>query len=882
MKNLKNFTYKDYASMSIGQILEVLSSSKTGLIKDQVEKSRDQHGSNTIDYGNDPSLLDQLVEAFVTPFTLVLVGLATISFVSEYVLQPQGEKELFTVIIITAMVLISGLVSFFQNYKSTKAVKSLQDMVKVTTNVTRSSVAKEVDMADVVVGDIINLAAGDMVPADMRLIYAKDLFVNQASLTGESEPVEKFENLCESSQDDLSDTNVDNLAYLGSSVVSGYGIGLVIKVGQDTIFGQIAEDLSTNISKTAFDEGVDSTSRLLVRFMMVMAPLVILATGLTQGDWFQAMLFGISVAVGLTPEMLPVIVNTNLVKGASTMSKKDTIVKNVSSIQNLGAIDVLCTDKTGTLTEDEIVLTYYLDTDGKSSTRVLRHAYLNSYYQTGLRNLMDKAIIAKAKDDLDLSTIKYEKIDEIPFDFSRRRLSVVVKDQNDKVQMVTKGAIEEILSICDYVDYNGEVKDLDQDEKNKVLEKTKDLNLQGFRVLGVAQKTNPRGLGEFGIEDESNMVLIGYLAFLDPPKASAKDAIRALKDHGVEVKIFTGDNEFVTKAVADQLGFKYESIVFGSDIEDLSDDKVYEILEKESIFVKLNPSQKSRLVRIMRDHGRVVGFLGDGINDGPALNASDVGISVDNGTDIAKESADIILMDKDLMILEEGILEGRKVFGNIMKYIKATSSSNFGNTFSLVLASIFLPFLPMKPVQLLFLNLIYDISCIAISWDHMDDDYLLEAKSWRADDIGNFMVWFGPVSTVFDVLSFICLYFVISPLVAGGSYQDLGLEGQLIFEEVFHAAWFVISIWTQTLVLYSLRTSKIPFIESRPSFIFAGVSLIGLVVGTIIPFTSVGMMLDLRPLPGEFWPLLVFVVIAYLVLTSLVKNAYVNKYKELI
>src|SRR5699024_4439943 len=642
------------------------------------------------------------------------------------------------------------------------------------------------------------------------------------------------------------------------------------------------QDLNQEPVKTSFDKGIESTSQLLIRFMMVLAPTVILINGLTKGDWLQALLFGISVAVGLTPEMLPMIVTSNLVKGASTMAKKGTVIRNLNSIQNFGAIDVLCTDKTGTLTQDKIVLQYHLDIDGNENKRVLHHAFLNSYYQTGLKNLMDVAVIEATEKELDIEAFNYKKIDEIPFDFNRRRMSVVVEDLTGKTQMITKGAIEEMLSISQYVEINGEVQPLTEEAKVNVLNTVDDLNSNGLRVLGLSQKTNPAGIGELSVKDESDMVLIGFLAFLDPPKESTKEALNALRDHNVNVKILTGDNALVTQAICSQVGINAEHYLTGDIVSQMSENQLAEAVETYNVFVKLNPTQKAEIVRLLRKNDHVVGFLGDGINDSPAMRAADVGISVDNAVDIAKDSADVILLEKDLMILEKGIILGRKVFGNIMKYINATTSSNFGNMFSVLIASIFLPFLPMLPMQLLFLNLLYDISCMSMPWDNVDEEYLKAPKKWESSSIQRFMIWFGPTSSIFDILSFAVLFLIILPQFLGGNYSSLNSEIQELFIALFHSGWFVVSLWTQTLVLYTLRTKKLPFIESRPSTVMTFFTLLGIVIGTIVPYTQLGTALDLTALPGTFWLLLLGIVIAYLILVTIVKYYYVKRYGELL
>lgn len=880
IKDIKKLDYFELASKPLKEIWKLFNANKQGHNTHEVEEIREQYGDNEIDYGTEKPLWRTIVEAYFTPFTLVLFGLAFISLLTDYVFVPVEEQEALGAIIIVVLVLLSGTMTLIQAIRSNRSVEQLESMVEVTSAVKRDGEYSEIRTEDIVIGDLVRLKAGDMIPADIRLTQTKDLFISQTSLTGESYPVEKRARA--EVTEVTNETSYETLAFTGSEVVSGSAEGIVVRTGNDTLFGGIADEFANEPPKTSFDIGIENTSLLLIRFMVIMAVVVILINGLTKNDWLQALLFGISIAVGLTPEMLPMIVTTNLVKGANDMAKEGTIVRNLHGIQNFGAIDVLVTDKTGTLTQDNIVLQYHLDIDGNDSDRVLRHAYLNSYYQTGLGNLMDEAIVKASEEQLDTKQYNYTKVDEIPFDFERRRLSVVVEDQTGKTQMITKGAIEEMLAVSDYVDYGGQIHELTNEERQHVLTQVAQLNEQGLRVLGVAQKTNPSPVDEFSVKDEDEMVLIGYLAFLDPPKESTKAAIQALNDHAVDVKIMTGDNELVTVAVAEQVGIPTEHIISGDQLINKTDEELSEIVEKHNLFVKLNPTQKSKLVGILRDNGRVVGFLGDGINDSPALRASDVGISVDNAVDIAKESADIILLEKDLMILEKGILAGRKVFGNTMKYIKATTSSNFGNVFSVLVASLFLPFLPMLPIQLLFLGLIYEISSMSIPWDHMDAEYLYTPKKWEATSIQKFMVWFGPTSSIFDVTTFLIMFFFVAPQLAGGSYHTLGAEQQELFISIFQSGWFIVSLWTQTLVLYALRTPKIPFIESHPSFIMTTITGAGILIGSIAPYTALGTALGLAALPAQFWWILAFTVIAYLVLVQIIKKLYVKRYGELL
>lgn len=872
--------YSLFARKTVKNIFETFNTSTLGLSAEEVLEAREAFGENKLPLKKATPFIIEVLKAFITPFTLVLIGLGFISLVTEGILPEAGEKDFFGSGIILVMVLVSGTMTLVQSVRSNKAAEKLKSLVKVTATVRRENRYNEIPMEKIVCGDLVKLSAGDMIPADIRLITTKDLFISQSALTGESYPVEKSAGEITGNKD--SETSYDNLVFMGSNVISGSAEGVVIATGANTLFGDVASSLSDTPVQTSFELGIRKTSFLFIKFMALMAPTVIVINGFTKGDWMEAFLFGLSVAVGLTPEMLPMIVTTNLVKGATGMANNGTIIKNLNAIQNFGAIDVLCTDKTGTLTQDKIILEYHLDCDGEEDHRVLRHAYLNSYYQTGLKNLIDVAIIESTKQELDTDAIRYKKVDEIPFDFQRRRMSVVVEDQQGKTQMITKGAIEEMLEISSFVDFKGEVTELTNDLRKKVLQKVHELNEDGLRVIGVAQKTNPSVVGEFSTADEAEMVLIGYLAFLDPPKETTKQALKALKEHGVGVKVLTGDNALVTKSVCKQVGLGTETIIHGEDLIHLKEDELAEIAENYNVFVKLNPQQKQKITSLLRKNGHTVGFLGDGINDAPAMKAADVGISVDTAVDIAKESADVILLEKDLMILERGILSGRETFGNIMKYIKATASSNFGNMFSVLVASSFLPFLPMLPLQILFLNLIYDISCISIPWDRMDKEYLEKPKKWTAFSIGKFMVWLGPTSSIFDITTYLLMYFVVCPAVIGGSYHSLSPDQQVAFIAIFHAGWFVESLWSQTLVLHALRTPQIPFIQSRGSFIMTVITTLGIVVGTLLPFTNFGQNLGLGILPNQYWLWLVVTILAYLLLVTLVKKIYIQRYQELL
>lgn len=878
---------KSAAAAKTYTLFDNLNTTPEGLSEDLVDASREQYGDNRITHGKKVSLPKRIAEAFINPFTAILFGLTAVSAFTDIILAEPGEADPLTVIIIMTMVLISGVLRFVQETRSGNAADKLLKMIKTTTNVQRIETGNaEIPLEEVVVGDIVHLAAGDMIPADMRIIQAKDLFVSQSALTGESVAVEKIPGAVNSEYDTLAE--YPNLAFMGSNVISGSAAGVIVATGDETIFGDMAKNVSDKPVQTNFEKGVNSVSWLLIRFMLVMVPIVLFVNGFTKGDWMQATLFALSVAVGLTPEMLPMIVTTCLAKGAVAMSKEKTIIKNLNSIQNLGSIDILCTDKTGTLTQDKVALQYHINIHGDEDTRVLRHAFLNSYYQTGLKNLMDVAVIERTLEEqktvaeLRGLTDQFTKVDEIPFDFERRRMSVVVK--NGKTQMITKGAVEEMLSVCSYAEYEGKVLPLTDDIKEYILKKVNDLNEDGMRVIAVAQKTNPSPVGTFSVADESDMVLMGYLAFLDPPKESTADALAALKEHGVDVKILTGDNDKVTRCVCRQVGLSVDRILLGSDLDNMTDEELGSAAEKVSVFAKLSPQQKARVITVLRDNGHSVGYMGDGINDAAAMKASDVGISVDTAVDIAKESADVILLEKDLMVLEKGIIEGRKTYANMIKYIKMTASSNFGNMFSVLAASAFLPFLPMLPIHLILLNLIYDLSCTAIPWDNVDKEYLAVPRKWDASSIGKFMIWIGPTSSVFDITTYLLMYFIICPAMTGGLmfHQLTDPATQAYFIALFQAGWFVESMWSQTLVIHMIRTPKIPFIQSHASLSVTLLTFTGIAALTIIPFTKLGATIGLAALPPVYFAWLALTIFLYMVLATVFKKIFIRRYGELL
>jgi Mg2+-importing ATPase len=856
------------------ELLKKYNNTLNGYSEDAAEELRDKYGSNEISHEKPEPVYKRLFGAFINPFTVVLFVLAAISFFTDVIIANPGEKNPRTVIVICTMVLISGLLRFIQETRSNVSAEKLKAMVHTTAAVSRGDEGKiEVPLSQIVPGDIVYLAAGDMIPADVRIIACKDLFVSQSSLTGESEPLEKYGAAIETQS--KNPLELSNLAFMGSNVVSGSATCIALATGDYTCFGSMAKTITGKQVVTSFEKGVNSVSWVLIRFMLCMVPIVLFVNGFTKGDWFEAFLFALSVAVGLTPEMLPMIVTTNLAKGAAVMAKKKTIVKHLNSMQNFGAMDILCTDKTGTITQDKVVLEYYLDIQGKEDERILRHAFLNSYYQTGLKNLMDVAILGHAKSEPYRSMQeKYSKVDEIPFDFNRRRMSVVIRDLEGKTQLITKGAVEEMLQISTCAEYKGEVVALSDEVKKEILATVERLNDEGMRVLAVAQKNTPSIEGVFSVKDESDMVLLGYLAFLDPPKETAATAIKALNEYGVSVKVLTGDNDAVTRCICRQVGLQVDNLLLGSAIDEMDDRALSAVVENTSVFAKLSPQQKARI-----DH--TVGFMGDGINDAAAMHEADVAISVDTAVDIAKESADIILLEKDLMVLEQGVIEGRRTFGNIIKYIKMTASSNFGNMFSVVTASAFLPFLPMQPIQILFLNLIYDISCIAIPWDNIDEDYLKKPRKWDASSIGKFMLWIGPTSSVFDITTYILMFFVICPAACSGAYGAKGVNS-ILFVSLFNAGWFVESLWSQTLVIHMIRTTKIPFIQSRaslPVLLFTSVSI---AIGTMIPYTIFGKMLGMTAMPATYFPWLMGTILCYMILATFLKTMYKRKYGELL
>lgn len=885
------------ATATMPELFRELNSSEEGLAAEQVDAAREFYGANAVAQATKRPLPLRLLAAFADPFTYILVFIAAVSVLTDWIFATGADRDLSTPLIIGTMVLVSGVLRFIQDEKSTVAAEALAEMVESCAEVERDGDGgNETPIDEIVIGDVVHLSSGDVVPADLRIFSARDLFVSQASLTGESEPVEKRASLAADASATAAAsapalTDLGSLAFMGSTVISGNARGIVVATGARTMFGEATDTLAGRKRETSFDAGIKSTSRLLMRLMLAMLPVVFVVSGATKGDWVSALLFSLSVAVGLTPEMLPMLVTTCLGKGAVDLSRHHVIVKRLDAIQDLGAIDVLCTDKTGTLTEDRIVLERHLDVNGREDARVLRYAFLNSYFSTGVKNLIDNAIVERAlaegTDEVNATVgstttaeelaERYHGIDELPFDFERRRLSVVVGDAAGHTRMVTKGALEEVLAVCSSVEVDGQVLPLTGELRTQVVRRGEALADEGMRVLGVARKNEPAGAATLTVADERNMVLIGYLAFLDPPKESSAAAIRALAAHGVATKVLTGDSPRVAAHVCRAIGIDAEHVLTGVDVEAMNDGELADAVQCTNIFAKLSPAQKARVVRTLRGLGHAVAYMGDGVNDAAAMRESDCGISVDSAVDVAREAADIILLEKDLMVLEHGIECGRTTYANMIKYVKMTVSSNFGNIFSVLVAAALLPFLPMTAVQLLLLNLIYDLTCTAVPWDNVDEASVRTPRRWDTGSVRRFMVAFGPLSSVFDILTYAALFFIVCPAAAGGAWGTLDAAGQAVFAGTFQAGWFIESMWTQTLVVHLIRTEKVPFVGSRASLPLCALGATGIAVACVLPVTPLGAALDFCALPATFWPILATMVAGYAALAMLAKRRYVRR-----
>ncbi|WP_255365331.1 magnesium-translocating P-type ATPase [Collimonas sp. OK242] len=861
------------AALDHDALLKHLQSSADGLLDGEARRRLAQYGPNLVAHEVRKGAFLRFLGLLASPLSLMLLALAVVNFFT-------GES--WGALVIAVMVVLSSLLSFIQEYRSDKAAQSLRSLVATKVTVLRRDVPKQglvpgsapkpvpahaplrrdIALSQIVPGDIIFLSVGDIVPADVRILASKDFFVSQASLTGESLPVEKFSQAIPSHAGVA--TDLGNVALMGTNVLSGTATAVVAITGGQTCFGHVATDIAGQRALTSFDRGINKFIWLIMRFMLIMVPLVFLVNGFTKGNWLEALLFAVAVAVGLAPEMLPMIVTINLAKGALAMSRKKVIVKRLNAIQNFGAMDILCTDKTGTLTQDLVILEKHIDIFGNDSQKVTEYAYLNSYHQTGLKNLLDVAILkyVDIHEKIQADT-EFTKVDEIPFDFQRRRMSVIVEKRDGSRILICKGAVEEILSVCTRADQAGQAISLEEHHGAALGKTVQDLNSDGFRVIAVAYRELPAGEIAFGVADEADLVLVGYIAFLDPPKDSAAEAIKALNKRGIAVKVLTGDNAAVTCNVGRHVGLAVDQILLGGQMDAMSDEELAVKAESTVIFAKLAPQQKARVIHLLQGRGHVVGYLGDGINDGPALKAADVGISVDSAVDIAKESADIILLKKSLITLKDGVLEGRKVFGNIIKYIKMSASSNFGNMLSVLGASSFLPFLPMAPVQILLNNLLYDFSQTTVATDHVDEEYMKQPRRWDIVSIGRFMLVLGPVSSLFDYLTFGILWYGF------GAAQN---------PRMFQTGWFVESLLSQTLIVHVIRTAKIPFIQSRPSLPLLATTVSICMLGLWLPWSPLAGALGLTTMPHGYWLALLGILGGYLLATQLLKSWVIRRF----
>ena len=864
---------RDAATQETAEILQRLNTSANGLSDEEAAKRLEVFGPNEVAQERKHEWLHRLWTAVRNPLVILLTVLATISYVT-------GDMRAGTVMLL--MVVLGVSLRFVQETKADSAAAKLKAMIKVTATVVRGGQAKEIPLQQLVPGDIVKLSAGDMIPGDVRLISAKDLFIIQATLTGESLPVEKSD--ARDLRTNVSSIEHTNICFLGTSVESGAATAVIVATGTQTYFGKMASSLAGQQIETAFDRGVKKYVWLMLSFMLVMVPMVFLINGLFKHNWKDAFFFAMAVAVGLTPEMLPMIVSVCLSKGALAMSKKKVIVKKLNSIQNFGAMDVLCTDKTGTLTIDNVILELHVDVFKNESEAVLRDAYLISHFQTGLKNVLDRAVLKHQQLHRELGIEKYKMVDEIPFDFSRRMMSVAIEGPDGERQLLTKGAPEAVFAKCTHFESEGEIFPMEPILAGDLVEQVNDLSEDGFRVLAVATKK----LGTqttFTKADESELVLTGYLAFLDPPKDSAAKAITALRQNGVTVKVLTGDNDLVTRKVCSEVGIHAEKILLGSQVEKLTDEELAKEVETTDVFARLSPAHKKRVVQALQRNKHVVGFMGDGINDAPALRAADVGLSVDNAVDIAKESADMILLEKDLMVLEEGVLEGRKVFVNILKYIRMGASSNFGNMFSVLGASAWLPYLPMQPIQVLTNNLLYDFSQVPIPTDNVGSAVISKPRPWHIGEISRFILFIGPISSIFDYTTYALMWFVFkcsnvalaAPLTLAARFATPIDTDHTYAAALFSTGWFVESLMTQTLIVHVIRTNQIPFIQSRASWQLTLTTFSIMGIGAWLPFSPLAQYLGFVPLPWQFWPLLAVTLVCYVGLTQVIKTWLVRK-----
>lgn len=832
-----------------------------GLSDTQATKRIEKLGLNEIKQAKPKRWYSYFLDSLFSPFNCILLGIVAILCYTDVYLPETPSYA--NIIVIAILVTASTLLDFFEEYRSNKAAEQLKQLVATTTSVIRNGKEVQIPIKEVTLGDIVTLSAGSMIPADLRIIESKDLYVGQSALTGESDSVKKSveSELSINNLDSISD--LDTICFMGTNVISGSAKGVVIKTADSTYFGKIAHTLTQGKPKTAFQKGIENISRLLIKFMLVLIPIVFLLTAWKHSA-ITAFTFAVAIAIGITPLLLPVILSSSLSKGAVRMSKKKTIVKKLDSIQNFGAMNILCTDKTGTLTEDKIVLEKYLNIKGEEDLRVLKHAFLNAFFQTGLKGNIDEAVIKRGiENGLGNFRETYKKVDEIPFDFARRRLSVIVSDGSKK-QMITKGAVEEILNICTLVDNDGQVEPITKSIKDNIRKISRKLNEDGLRVVAVCQKNDILQNETFDVSDEKNMVLLGFIGFLDPPKESAKESIKKLNQVGIRVIVLTGDNAEVTKCICSKVGINSNKIVLGTQLDKLSDTAVLRLLKKTNIFAKLSPIQKARIVRLLKDAGNIVGYMGDGINDSPSLTNSDVGISVDTAVDIAKESADIILLEKDLNVLLDGVSEGRRTFVNLMKYIKLATSFNFGEVMSVIIASALLPFLPETPIQLLVEGLLYDFGQMTLPFDHVDKEDLQKPKKLDIKSLKHFMFFWGPLSSCFDMVVFACLWFFFNIREAA----------------LFQTIWFSYSIVSNLIGMHIIRTAKLPFIQSNAhkAVYISSISLI--IIGLLVPFTGLGAMIGLVPMQFSDIVLIFGVTFLYCIVAIFAKKVYLKKYKE--
>lgn len=871
-----------YAHTEITDLLNDFHITREGYSENQVKSSRLMYGSNQFSGYPRDTTAHRLAKAFINPFTVILFVLAVISFITDVLLASNFSRNVTTVLIILCMLLISGIVRFIQEMRSKRIADHLADLLNSTVTVYRSNKWMEIPSPDLVVGDTVCFTAGDRIPADIRLTEARDLFISESMITGESAIFEK--NACVLASDhSLSYREYPNIAFMGSTVIGGTGRGVVLAVGKDTVYGGFIQPGTD--SKNRFNEGANSIAWVLIRFMAVLIPIVFIANGLTNGNWVSAFLFALSVAVGLTPEMLPMVITACLAKGSAAMESKQTVVKNINAMQGFGSMDVLCVDKTGTLTVDTLWLEYYMDILGNESTRVLDFAYLNSLYHTGGENHLDTAILKyhempEQESYFSELSARYPKLDEYPFDYERKIVSVLVNGGDSNLILV-KGSVEEVFRRCRYVEYRGDKIQIEDDNITSVHAIVDEMLEDGMKVLAIAYKQTE--LRQLDPKDEQELTLLGYLAFFDSPKQTAAAAIEKLKRLNVNIKVLTGDQHEVAVSICRRLGIDTEKVLTGQELDNLTDNEQPMKIERTTVFAELSPKQKKTIVQILQTNGHTVGFLGDGMNDLPAITASDVGISVDTAAEAVRECADVILLKKDLNVLESGIREGRKSFVNMSKYIRITASSNFGNILSIVIASVFLPFFPMTSVQLLLLNLLYDILCLVLPWDHVDNDACTRPLEWSGRTLGRFMRCFGPVSSIFDIGTFAFLFFILCPEICGGSFISLpGPEAREYFISLFQTGWFLESLWTQILILHLLRTKRIPFFQSRPSAPVLIVTTLGILLFTVLTVTPVGQLIGLTALPAVYYMFLIVIVILYLLLISGVKWWFIKRHHELL